>query len=196
MPTKKNKANFLMRLPIKYLIFVTLFCGLICLFALRSNNEHMLSLRKAVYAADKNNGNVVLALQRLQSYVTSHMNTNLTSGNGSIYPPIQLKYTYQRLLDQESAAAAATNSTLYTQAQDYCQAQIPVGFSGRYRVPCIEQFIESHDASLSTVPTSLYEFNFLSPSWSPDLAGFSLLAFIALALFSISLFILKRFKRA
>ena len=149
---------------------------LICIFALRANNEHMIKLRSAVYAADKSNGNVESALEQLQAYVTTHMNTNLDSGNGTVYPPIQLKYTYQRLLQAQSQAAATTNTQLYTEAQTYCQQQDSVDFSGRNRVPCIEQYVQTHDTQLPTIPAALYEFSFISPSWSPDLAGWSLLA--------------------
>lgn len=161
-----------------YFLAVTIVSGVVCIFALRANNEHMVKLRDAVYTADQNNTNVSQALQQLQAYVTTHMNTNLSSGNGSVYPPIQLKYTYQRLVANESAEAAQSNTQLYTQAEDYCQNQIPVGFSGRYRVPCVEQYVQSHDSSLPTIPTALYEFDFVSPTWSPDLAGWSMLTTI------------------
>ena len=139
-----------------------------------------------IYAADKSDTNITLALQNLQDYVTHHMNTNLSTGNG-IYPPIQLKYTYQRLLAQESINASNGNASLYTEAQNYCQQVIPNAFSGRTRVPCIEQYVESHDSSLPTVPAALYEFDFISPTWSPDLAGWTmLLSILSLLLFVIS----------
>ncbi len=160
-----------------YFFALTIISGVICLFALRANNEHMVRLRNAVYAADKNNTNVTATLQQLRSYVTTHMNTDLSSGNGSVYPPIQLKYTYQRALDQESQTALSANQALYTDAQTYCQQQDTVDFSGRNRVPCVEQYVETH-AKLPTVPAALYEFSFISPSWSPDLAGWSLVATI------------------
>ncbi len=149
-----------------------------CVFALRANNEHMVKLRSAVYAADQNNSNVESALEQLQAYVTTHMNTNLDSGNGTVYPPIQLKYTYQRLLQAQSQAAADANTQLYTQAQTYCQQQDSVDFSGRNRVPCIEQYVLSHDTQLTAIPAALYEFSFISPTWSSDLAGWSMLAAI------------------
>ncbi len=173
---------------------MTIIFGLVCVFALRANNSHMGQLRAAVYAADKNNTNVTLALQNLQKYVTRHMNTDLSSGKGAVYPPIQLKYTYQRLLNQESDQVASSNAALYTEAQNYCQQIIPNAFSGRTRVPCIEQYIESHDSTLATIPSSLYEFDFVSPSWSPDLAGYSLIATI-LSFFALIVAIIYRFAR-
>jgi hypothetical protein len=171
---KKSKKDLPKIKPLYFLVLAVT-SGVICLFALRANNEHMIKLRSAVYSADMNDTNVSLALQQLQAYVTTNMNTDLSSGKGSVYPPIQLKYTYERLQQEESSQAAASNADLYTQAQNYCQAQIPTGFSGRYRVPCIEQYVEAHDSSLPAIPDALYKFDFVSPSWSPDLAGWSLL---------------------
>lgn len=154
----------------------------ICIFALRSNNLTMLKLRNQVYAADKSNGNVEGALEQLRSYVGAHMNTSLTTDNGSVYPPIQLKYTYQRLVAAADAQNSGSNSQLYTQAEDYCQSLNSDNFSGRSRVPCVENYVSTHGASAPTIPASLYEFDFVSPAWSPDLAGWSLLVTIVLGI--------------
>lgn len=143
--------------------------------ALRHNNLEMVQLRNAVYQADKSGNNVEGALYNLRTYVYAHMNTGLST-NGSVYPPIQLKYTYQRLLQAAQAKAATVNAQLYTDAQEYCQATIPNGFSGRYRVPCIESYISSHGGQETvSIPSAMYKFDFVSPRWSPDLAGYSLL---------------------
>lgn len=155
-----------------YFLAVALVSGVVCVFALRSNNEHMIQLRNAVYKADQNNTDVQAALRSLQSYVTSHMNTDLSTGT-SVYPPIQLKYTYERL--QQAQTAQLDNTQVYTDAQHYCEQQNPTGFSGRGRVPCIEQYVQSHAATqLPAIPPAQYEFSFASPTWSPDLAGWSL----------------------
>ena len=157
-----------------YFLILAVISTVVCVYALRGNNEHMITLRNAVYAADKDNGNTQKALQQLQAYVTTHMNTNLSAGPNAVYPPIQLKYTYDRLVQAESDQAAASNSQLYTDAQNYCQAQMPTGFSGRGRVPCIEQYVQDHDTSLPAIPDALYKFAFVSPVWSADLAGWTL----------------------
>jgi hypothetical protein len=163
--------------PIKtwYLFALFAVSATICVFALRSNNLHMVTLRNTVYAADKSNGNVEGALENLRSYVTTHMNTDLDTGNGSVYPPIQLKYTYQRLEATAQAQASSQNSQVYTDAEDYCQQFNPTSLSGRSRVPCVENYVSSHDTQAQAVPASLYEFDFVSAWWSPDLAGWSLL---------------------
>ncbi|HEU4608660.1 MAG TPA: hypothetical protein VFS31_11170, partial [Chitinophagaceae bacterium] len=100
-----------------YLFIVT---AIICVLALRHNNEQMVRLRNAVYAADQKNADVNGALNNLRQYVYSHMNTNLSSGNNNIKPPIQLKYTYQRLYDSQLSQVQAGNQEVYSAAQLYC----------------------------------------------------------------------------
>lgn len=179
-----------------YKLFLALFIisAVVAVFALRANNEQMINLRNQVYAADKSGADVNKALNNLRHYVYGHMNTNLSSGGNTIKPPIQLEYTYERL--QAKAQEAANNSGLYTAAEDYCQAQIPTGFSGRYRIGCVSNYIMSHGgAAAPAIPPALYEFDFVSPTWSPDLAGWSLVvSVLSLAGFLIT-FTLARLKR-
>jgi preprotein translocase subunit SecF len=165
--------------PIYILIVFFACCGL-TIYALRANNLTMVHLRTALYQADKNNTDVSQKLDTLQAYVTTHMNTDLSTGPNAVYPPIQLQYTYQRLETGEQQQVDVINSKVYTEAQVYCQQQNPVGFSGRTRVPCVEQYVEQNGAIAKPIAAALYEFDFISPSWSPDLAGWSLLASIFL----------------
>ena len=103
------------------------------------------------------------------------MNTSLAAGNTSVYPPIQLKYTYQRLQDAAQEKAATSNTTLYSEAQKYCEQQDSTDFSGRNRIPCIEEYVTSHGGvAAQKIPDSMYKFDFASPTWSPDFAGWML----------------------
>jgi len=161
-----------------YFLGLAVLSAVVCVAALRANNQHMIKLRDAVYTADKNDTDVQGSLKNLQAYVTAHMNTDLGTGT-SVYPPIQLKSTYDRLVQARSNQLTQTNTQLYTDAQTYCQQQDPTDFSGHNRVPCIEQYVSSrsHDVvQLPPIPAALYEFSFVTPSWSPDLAGWSLVA--------------------
>lgn len=163
---------------VSYKIWLSLFLisAVAAIFALRANNQHMIELRSDVYAADKAGTGIEPALDKLRLYVYGHMNTNLSSGGNAIKPPIQLKYTYERL--QSTADAAANNSTLYTTAENYCQAQIPasVSVSGRGRIGCVQDYILSHGGKAAApIPVALYEYDFVSPLWSPDLAGWLVL---------------------
>src|SRR5665213_3055294 len=72
-----------------YFLIIAVVSTVVCISALRVNNEHMIRLRNDVTTADKSDTNVTQALQALQAYVTTHMNTGLST-NTSAYPPIQL----------------------------------------------------------------------------------------------------------
>ncbi|MBI2589102.1 hypothetical protein HYW35_02785 [Candidatus Saccharibacteria bacterium] len=177
---------------VPYQVFLVLFIisGVVAIYTLRHNNQTMVKLREAVYAADKNGGDVNGALNSLRQYVYGHMNTNLSSGGNAIKPPIQLKYTYARLYDAERAKIDTANAQIYTDAQSYCQS-VDQAFYGTTRVPCVQNYVSTHGVKSgpALVPAGLYQFDFISPSWSPDLAGWSLvvsgLAFAGFILSSI-----------
>ena len=175
-------------------LILALASGSMSVLALRHNNQTMIRLRNELYVADKNDGNVNAALNNLRNYVYAHMNTNLSSGGNTIKPPIQLKYTYQRLVAAQQQQLDSANSQLYTEAENYCQQQDPTDFYGYYRVPCVQNYISTHslNTSSTTIPVALYEFDFLSPAWSPDLAGWSLVVMALLALLFIAKLVATR----
>ena len=157
-----------------YFFAAALLCLALGIYGLRANNLRMAELRTAVYEADRTNDDIQGALTELQRYVTAHMNTDLSGGsNNAVYPPIQLKYTYERLQEAESKKS---NEPVYIEAQAHCEAANPTDFSGRTRVPCIQEYVQSHGVQQKIIPDALYKYDFVSPSWSPDLAGFGLLA--------------------
>lgn len=150
----------------------------VAIYSLRQNNLNAIALRDEVLKVDKENGDVEKSLRDLREYVYSHMNTELSSPNGA-YPPVQLKYRYERLMDAQKAAEP-TNGTLATQAQSYCESQIPTGRSLN-RIECIENYMTTHGTTSSKpIPDSLYKFDFASPTWSPDLAGWSIVLLVFL----------------
>jgi hypothetical protein len=157
-----------------YFVAAAIVFAIVGVWGLRDNYVKMTELRSAVYAADQNNGNVEQALQDLRAHVNNHMNTKLTAENG-VYPPIQLKYTYQRLVQTEQQRANAANSAIYTDAQAHCERQFPGSVSGGPRVPCIESYVKQHGTTARTIPDAMYKFDFVSPRWSPDLAGWCLM---------------------
>lgn len=162
-----------------YFLAVAIVFGIISLVALRHNNEQMVRLRDAVYAADKSGGDVEGALRNLREYVYNHMNTSLASGPNAVHPPIQLKYTYERLQEAQQNVLGQGNSALYAEAQAYCDTQTEVGSEV---ISCIQSYAASHGASFKPIPSALYEFDFTSAKWSPDLAGWSLVIAILAAL--------------
>lgn len=179
--------------PIKtgYLLAAFGLCAVVCVVALRQNYMGMTKLRSAVYQADKDGGDTEQALQNLRAYVGSHINTKLDTGNG-VYPPVQLQYSYERLQQAERARVEAVNSQVYTDAQHHCEALYPDSFSGGPRVPCIQQYVKDHGASARVIPDAQYKFDFVSPRWSPDLAGWSLVLSASLLILAVLRFALGR----
>lgn len=181
MINKRHVHHLLVKLhkisPIYFIIAIIL-SSLITVMSLRHNNIRAIELRDKVLQVDKENGDVEKALRDLRSYVYGHMNTQLAAPGGA-YPPVQLKYRYDRLVAAQKASEPS-NAALATQAQNHCESQIPTGRS-LSRIDCIQNYILTNGAaSAVSIPDSLYKFDFVPPVWSPDLAGISLLLTIVL----------------
>jgi len=181
-----SKVLHLIR-KVSYLWFLAIFVifATISTFALRANNQRMVELKTAVFEADKDDGDVEAALRELREFVYTHMNTDLAAGANAVRPPIQLKYRYERLLTAEKARVAAANGPIYTNAQAECERQFPAGTPLSARVACTQRYVESMTGEKERpIPDALYKFDFISPAWSPDLAGWSMfIAVVALILF-------------
>jgi preprotein translocase subunit SecF len=175
------------------ILYLLIASSLICIGALRHNNQTMVKLRDAVYTADKNNQGINQALNNLRQYVYGHMNANLSSGNNGIKPPVQLKYTYQRLVEAQQNQIQVANSKTYADAQAYCKSTGNAQFDN----PCVQNYVVNHGVKSIdvSVPAGLYQFDFVSPSWSPDLAGWSLVASIILLLALLVKLGLDRFRQ-
>jgi hypothetical protein len=169
--------------PWYFLVLTLLFAGL-TVVGLRQNNQRMIVLREAVFAADKKGGDIESALGELRYYVSRHMNTNLSAGANAVHPPIQLKYTYERIQAARQQALGQNNSSLYGQAQETCNQQGQTG-SAQETISCIQNFMAARGVQLEDVPDALYKFDFMSAKWSPDLAGWS----IILAVLSAAAFV-------
>ncbi len=173
--------------------------AVVALFALRQNNLTAIQLRDEVLQVDKDSGDTEAALKKLREYMYSHMNTDLATST-SVYPPIQLKYRYERLVAAEKARVAeANNNTVYNDAQKFCEQTQPQSFYGAGRLPCIQNYIDTHPANVvqeQPIPDALYKFNFASPRWSPDLAGWSIVLSAVFLLLFVVRFGLERWLRA
>lgn len=191
----KRKLHHLWRTirKVKYwyfLVAAVVFAAL-AVSALRHNNLRALELRDEVLKVDRENGDTEAALKKLREHIYAHMNTNLAT-NTSVYPPIQLKYRYERLVAAEKARVEQSKSNVYNDAQVHCERTSPQSFYGAGRLPCIQAYIDSHpipaQAQEQPIPDALYKFNFESPRWSFDLAGWSIiLSGIFFMLFAIRL---------
>ncbi len=181
-----------------YFLIGAVVCAVVAIFALRQNNLGAIKLRDEVLKVDQQNGDTEAALKKLRQYIYGHMNTDLASST-SVYPPIQLKYRYDRLVAAEQARVDQANkNTVYNDAQKFCEATQPQSFYGAGRLPCVQDYIDTHHVTAVTpqaIPDGLYKYDFASPVWSPDLAGWSLVASSVFLLLFIIRFGLDRWLR-
>lgn len=160
-----------------FFLSLAIIFGALSIAALRHNNQQMIKLRDAVYQADQQGGDVEGALLSLRQYVFSHMNTSLASGPNAVHPPIQLKYTYERLQAAQQQQLGQDHSEIYGQAQKTCEQQNQGGTT-QSMIACIQSYTAAHGIQLTPIPEGLYKFDFVSAKWSPDLAGWSIVAAI------------------
>ncbi len=193
----KGIVNNLRRWQLGYLLAAFGASLWLSVWALRQNSLHMVELRDAVVAADANNGDVEKALKDLRNYVGRHMNTNLRSKSqfATNEPPIQLVNAYNKAVReaQEKAAQANGNTALYAEAEANCTSRgVPLTAIAQ----CIQDYIAARTNNpnpqvAAKIPKELYTYDFISPKWSPDLAGFSVLTTIGFALLLLERLIVK-----
>lgn len=140
----------------------------------RQNNLKMIEYRDAVFKADEENKDLEKALRELRTFVYGHMNTDLTSSATAIKPPIQLKHQYERLMKSEQARVDQANADLRKRAEAQCEQLFPVTANVTGREPCIQGILNEQGAKVQAIAKELYQFDFLSPRWTPDAAGISM----------------------
>jgi len=156
---------------------LTVVSAVLFLSGMIKNGNGAVERFNALNATDQAGGDVETALNELRSYIYTHMNTEIGGPNG-IYPPIQLKGTYERLVANEKARVNEANDLLYPEAQAYCEANGNQGFSGINRTECNAEYIDKYGTKAKEVEEAYYKYDFVAPRWSPDQAGFGLLALI------------------
>ncbi len=191
---KHLEKNALLRLAV-FGVATVVFVAL-SIFGLIRNSQGAVERYDALKAVDESGGDVESALNDLRTYIYSHMNTRIGSELG-LRPPIQLSGTYERLVEAERERVSKINSALEPKAITYCEARKPDGFSGRYRLDCIEEYKDENGAKEQPIEDDFYKFDFAPPRWSPDLAGFSILiAVISGIAFLVQLILYFRVRHA
>jgi hypothetical protein len=147
-------------------------------FALRKNNLQMLSLRENVVKADETGEGVGAAVHDLQSFVSAHMNSTPPKlGNE---PAVQLKSSYDRAVATEKLRLTTARDKVNADAVNYCEAALPSSLLSD-RANCIIEYNTARPITGSAVVVDLYKYDFVSPRWTPDVAGWSMLVLGVLA---------------
>lgn len=152
------------------LLFVVLVLG--STWALRNNSKQVIPLVNAVMAADKNGEGTDEALKKLGNYMTNHMNSQIGS-------PIRLENTYYRDFNQAiNKTQASADGNIYREAQKQCEDP---NVLLSVRAQCVQEYVTKNarpgnEAKIPDLPDpDAYTFTFISPRWSPDLAGILIL---------------------
>lgn len=147
---------------------------------LRLNSVGMLQRRDAVIAADKagDDQDAQNRLYELQLYASKHMNAS----TGDVYLTGEYSRDSQALLDTASSDASSTSEAdLFTQGDAACRGGKTYTPYEPYAI-CVANYIQAHEQGVGNGVTKivypnpdLYRHAYISPLWSPDFAGFSVL---------------------
>lgn len=173
----------LQRIKTWQLVVLLIIAGLIAATFLRLNNIGMVERRDAVLAADEHGSSddIKNRLYDLQRHASAHMN----SSTGQFYLEKQYKRDSQKAIDSASGANDV-NGNVYKKASDVCDGQFAY-YSTAY-LQCFLGVVNKYPAgsdrpaTVELPPSDLYRHEFLSPSWSPDFAGWSLVVCVVIAL--------------
>lgn len=172
----RDDIKKIQRVKTWHLIVLLVLTGFLAATFLRLNNIGMVERRNAVISADEVGDSEVIKdrLYDLQNYVSLHMNTDLGQG-------VYLESSYKR--DVEAVYQSVQNdSEVYRLVQDYCKPRFS-HWSQAY-VQCVANKIAEYpQTAVPDLPSaSVYIHDFVSPLWSADFAGLSLLVCIVLTL--------------
>lgn len=156
----------------KHLFVAFILLVMLSTAALRQNNIQMGELRDDVLQADELGEDISEPLRLLQEHVTSHMNTRMAQ-------PLNLVGSFNRAVEEERKKAEQTgaNPEVYQRAQEVCENPNVVL---SVRAQCIQDYVTENapegtaPEQLNIPPKELFIYDFRSPAWSPDLAGWSM----------------------
>lgn len=161
-----------------HLIVLMLFFAFLAVYGLRQNSIGLESKIQAVITADKEGEGIEEAVNELGDYVVHHMNADLPR-------PIQLENSYKNAVDKayDKALKNLRSGSLLEEARSVC-AQLGVIVSAGPQ--CIQDYLDKNwtpdkgSLDVEFPDVALFTYRFAAPTWSPDLAGWSM--FIALIL--------------
>ncbi len=169
------------------LILLVLLCFIAATF-LRLNNTGMIARRNAVADADKsaNTNEISARIYDLQRYSAAHMNAD----TGVFYLQEQYNRDVKRQAEESGGTGSAKALEIRKAADAVCKPQF-YGWSPQY-VRCYVNELNKYGAneiseSELTLPNSaLYRYSFVSPVWSPDFAGWSIVGAFAILILIIA----------
>ncbi len=180
--TVRKTIKNLQRVKTWQLLVLLVLMAFVTATFLRLNNVGMVQRRDAVIAADKqgNDDTTRSRLLDLQHYVSAHMNTD----KNDVYLSSQYERDKAALIKQ-AAAANQSGEVINQKVDAICKPQFS-GYNQGY-VDCFAREYAKYAPGSDPVSQvkmpdpDRYRFVFAPPLWSPDFAGFSLLACVVIA---------------
>lgn len=164
------------------LLILLILAGFISATFLRLNNIGMIERRNAVSAADSVGDERITQarLYDLQRYVSAHMNTDMGKG-------IYLETSYKRDVQAAYTKASGTsNGNIYKKAQEVCAPRY-TSWSPAYVQCTVTELSKYPSADALVLPkANIYLHSYVSPLWSPDFAGWSLVVCCVILLIIIA----------
>lgn len=146
---------------------------------LRKNNTQSGELYQRVQSADEANVGIAEALSALQVHVATHMNASPLPQLGD-NAPVQLSKSYERAKASEVARVTAERLQVTNEGIAVCEAQYGTS-QLTIRSQCIANYGASHPVQTEKeIIADLYRYDFVSPVWTPDKAGWLVLVAIIL----------------
>lgn len=179
----RRSIKQLQRFKTWQLVIVLIFMLVLSATFLRLNNIGMIERRNAVAAADASGSPDTIhdRLYDLQRYASAHMNAS----PGEIYLTELYKRDAQAAI-KKSGNTNAPNQDAHKKAATVCDKQFSY-YSSAY-VQCFVSELNKYPGASQSVSqvslpkTDLYRYEFYSPAWSPDFAGFSILISLLIVL--------------
>ncbi len=180
----KRDIKEIQRVKTWQLVILLILAVFVALTFLRLNNIGMVQRRNAVLAADEanNSGITVNRLYDLQRFVSAHMNTDMGKG---LYLEPSYKRDVQTAYDRASRDSNP-NGNIYKKAQEVCAPQF-TRYSSAY-LQCTTGELAKYPAASDLVNSvqlpraGSYLHVFVSPLWSPDFAGWSVVICLVIGL--------------
>lgn len=174
----RNNIRQLQKVKTWQLVLVLVLLIFVAATFLRMNNTNMVQRRNAVAAADKSGNiqDITARIYDLQRWSSGHMNAD----SGTFYLQEQYNRDAQRALT-DTASISEESARAHAEAEAVCHPLFQ-GYSVAY-MQCFLAELAKHPGSDTlpepTLPNpALYRYSFVSPLWSPDWAGLSVVACI------------------
>ncbi len=180
----RRNIKRLQRVKTWQLVILLILMSFVSATLLRLNNTGMVARRQAIASADKsgNVGDIQERISDIQHYSAAHMNAD----TGVFYLQGQYNRAVQKQASEASGAVSQKALEIRRAADAVCKPQF-TGWSPAY-VRCYVDELNKHPADEITtaglqVPSAAqYRYSFISPLWSPDFAGWSLVICALIAL--------------